>query len=841
MSANKKQVTSLDDYRSRRRPGATPEPFGTKESGAGRHVFVVQKHSARRLHYDLRLEWRGVLLSWAVPKGFSLDPSEKRLAVETEPHPLEYADFEGVIPPDNYGAGAIIVWDRGSWIPLEDPTTGLEKGKLLFELRGYKLNGVWTLVRTKKGKEWLLIKKPDGWARDGEQAEEFPQESVFSGLTVKELAEGSDRARALEQEVIDKGAPVLKSAYSRIGFMLARTAQPFSRKGWIFELKYDGYRMMALRQGPRIQLRYRKGSDVTFLYPELTRALAALPFEDFVLDGELVALDESGRPSFQSLQRRAQKTSRVNLDAVALETPVTLFAFDLLVLAGRDLRSLPLVDRKAILQRMLPSRGSVRYADHVEEMGKTFFEQVQDRGLEGIIAKKVVSVYRAGRSNNWLKIPADRTAYFVVVGFTLPKGGRQGFGSLHLATFEEGVLTYAGRVGTGFSDQFLRQFSQKLEAIQVAKPGCQGATPRGRQHIWVEPRFVAHVRYKKRTAEGLLRQASFLGLAADLSPEMLRSGESKEATVPATASGEPEGVSGGDSRFAITNPDKEFWPEDGLTKADLIDYYRSVSDWILPYLKGRPVVLDRYPDGIYGKSFFQKNAPDFIPDWIQTAQIWEKGETKGSNLFVCNDLDSLLYLANLAAIPLHIWSSRVETIGYPDWCVIDLDPKEAPFTHVVQIARRLGEVCRELHIEPFLKTTGGSGLHLLIPLCRAYTHEQSKLLAELLARIVSAELPDISTLERTVDRRESKVYIDCFQNGQGKLIVSPFSVRPYPGAPVSTPIQWEELNDELDVRDFNIKSVPDRIRELRFDPMGPVLEKHTDLAGVIERLSQDTR
>lgn len=838
MSANKKQVTSLDDYRSRRQPGATPEPFGMGKKGAGSHVFVVQKHKARRLHFDLRLEWEGVLLSWAVPKGFSLDPSEKRLAVQTEPHPMEYADFEAVIPPSNYGAGAMIVWDRGTWIPLEDPDAGIEKGKLLFELKGYKLHGIWTLVRTRKDREWLLIKKPDGWAREGEQAEDFPQESILSGLTVEELAEGTGKARVLEQEVVESGAPRLKESHSDIGFMLARTARPFSRKGWIFELKYDGYRMMAVRQGPRVQLRYRKGSDVTSLYPELTRVLAAFPFEEFVLDGELVALDDSGRPDFQRLQGRAQRISGVDVDALALETPVTLFVFDLLVLAGRDLRSLPLIKRKAFLKRILPSRGPIRYADHVEEAGKALFEQVQDQGLEGVIAKRALSAYKAGRSGSWLKMPADQTSDFVVVGYTLPKGGRQGFGALHLATFDRGSPMYAGRVGTGFSDQFLRDFSKELEAIQVAQPQCQGPVPRGRQHKWVKPRYVAHVRYKKRTAEGLLRQPSFLRLGPDLTPEVLRS-ETPEEDV---SSGAPlQGNTAENSeepKLAVTNPDKVFWPEDQLTKGDLIEYYRSIGEWILPYLRGRPVVLDRYPDGIHGKSFFQKNVPDYVPSWVRTAQIWEEGDTRGSNLFICDDLDSLLYLANLATIPLHIWSSRVESIRYPDWCVIDLDPKEAPFKDVVKIALRLRELCQELGIEPFLKTTGGSGLHLLIPLGTTYTHEQSKLLAELLARIVSAELPEIATLERTVDRREGKVYIDCYQNGQGKLIVAPFSVRPYPRAPVSTPLQWEELTRDMDVRNFNMKSVPERMQALQFDPMRGVLEKSTDLARVIERLSR---
>ncbi|HLV01582.1 MAG TPA: DNA ligase D, partial [Acidobacteriota bacterium] len=584
--------------------------------------------------------------------------------------------------------------------------------------------------------------------------------------------------------------------------------------------------------------RYRKGSDVTFLYPELTRALVALPFDEFVLDGELVALDESGRPDFQRLQNRAQRTTGVDAEAQALETPVTLFVFDLLVLSGRDLRSLPLEQRKAFLKRMLPPRGPIRYADHVEEAGKELFERVQEQRLEGIVAKRASSTYRAGRSAHWLKIPADRISEFVVVGYTLPKGGRTGFGALHLASVKGGVLTYAGRVGTGFSDRFLREFSRRLEAIRIKQPLCQGAVPRGREHVWVEPHYIARVRFKKRTADNLLRQPVFLTLVDDLTPEMLDTEKPVEETDSEVQSEAPAGDAAEAPKFSISNPDKVFWPDDGITKGDLIEYYRSISDWILPYLRGRPVVLDRYPDGIYGKSFFQKNVPDYIPAWMRTAQIWEEGETRGSNLFLCDDLDSLLYLVNLGTIPLHIWSSRVESIQHPDWCVIDLDPKDAPFRNVVRIARSLRELCLELEIEVFLKSTGGSGLHLLIPLSAAYTHEQAKLLAELLARIVSAELPEIATLERAVERRESKVYIDCYQNGQGKLIVAPFSVRPYPRAPVSTPLGWEELTETMDVKAFNLRSVPERMQALGYDPMRKILESTTDLARVIERLSK---
>ena len=832
---------NLDAYRAKRSLERTPEPAGTVTPDGGGGVFVVHQHAARRLHFDLRLEMEGVLRSWAVPKGPSYDTSEKRLAVHVEDHPLEYGDFEGIIPAGNYGAGAVIVWDRGEWLPIGDPLEGLAKGKLLFELRGYKLRGTWTLVKIKKSeKDWLLIKERDAWAtRD---PDEFAPESVLSGLTVEELGAGSDPGEAIRREMVRLGATRRALDRKSVKLMLAETAEKaFTRKDWLFEPKLDGYRVLAIRAGSEPRLLTRNGNDCAATFPEIVRAIAALPFDRLVLDGEVVALDDKARPSFQRLQTRARLSRPIDIRHASVSNPVTYYAFDLLGFEDFDLRSLPLTERKAALRRVIPPVGALRFLEHVEEEGEALYQEVERLGLEGIVAKKAASPYKAGRSPMWLKVRSRRTGDFVVVGFTAPKGGRGGFGALQLAEYVDGTLTYAGRAGTGFSDKQLAEVRRALESQKRSDCPCTGLLQVEKDTTWVEPTMVAEVEYSEVTEEGLLRQPVFLRFREDKAPEECVSARGSGAAGEEGGRSEAETPEDDPPRVEFTNLRKIFWPEEGYTKGDLIEYYRAVSPWLLTYLRNRPVVMTRYPDGIGGKSFFQKDAPGFRPDWIRTERMWSEDTQREIDYFVCDDEASLLYVVNLGTIPLHLWASRAPTLERPDWCVLDLDPKGAPFEHVVDLARAGKALCDRIGLPVMVKSTGSSGLHLMIPLDRQCTHEQSRSLGELLARCLVDELPEIATIARQVTRRDGKVYVDYLQNGSGKLIVAPFSVRALPGAPVSVPLEWREVTRRLDIRRHTIKTVPERMRKLKTDPLAEVLELSPDLGAALERLMEELR
>ncbi|MFL5495939.1 MAG: DNA ligase D [Gemmatimonadales bacterium] len=863
----------LAPYRAKRSLERTPEPAGAvgRESG---QLFVVHQHAARRLHFDLRLEMEGVLRSWAVPKGPSYDTAEKRLAVHVEDHPLEYGDFEGLIPKGNYGAGAVIVWDRGRWTPIGDPLEGLATGKLLFELNGYKLHGLWTLVKLKKSeKDWLLIKERDAWA--SADPEELPAESVLSGLTVEELGAGRNQGDAIRAELTRLGTPRRPVEAKSVKLMLAETAEKaFTHKDWLFEPKLDGYRVLAARAEAGPRLLTRNGNDCAPTFPEIVRAVAALPFERLVLDGEVVALDETGRPSFQRLQGRARFLRPVDIRHAAVDCPVTYYAFDLLGFEDFDLRPLPLRARKSVLRRVLPPLGPLRYLEDVEREGEALYQEAERHGLEGVVAKKADSPYRPGRSSAWLKIRSRRTGDFVVVGFTAPKGSRDGFGALQLADHVDGALVYAGRAGSGFTDKQLTEMGRALLQRRRAAPPCTGPLPVEKGTTWVEPGLVCEVEYTEWTEEGLLRQPVFLRFREDKSPEECvrergdaerssraerssgaevsfarESGRSPRRSdpaekIPRSARDDSDGARQDpatrdtdiDLPFELTNVKKVFWPEDGYSKGDLIAYYRAIAPWLLVYLRDRPVVLTRYPDGIAGKSFFQKDAPGFRPEWIRTERMWSEDTQREIDYFVCDDAASLLYIINLGSIPLHLWASRGPALERPDWCVLDLDPKGAPFAHVVEVALAARELCRRIDLPVLVKTTGSTGLHLMIPLGRQCTHEQSRSLGELLARCLVERLPEIATIARQVSQREGKVYVDYLQNGSGKLIVAPFSVRPLPGAPVSVPLAWREVNRKLDIRAHTIKTVPARMRKLGADPLAQVLELSPDLVGALERL-----
>jgi bifunctional non-homologous end joining protein LigD len=544
--------------------------------------------------------------------------------------------------------------------------------------------------------------------------------------------------------------------------------------------------------------------------------------------------------------------------------------FDLLAFEGHDLRGLPLLERKRLLRDILPARGPLRYADHVIEHGREFYAVVLERGLEGVVAKRADSPYMGQRSDCWLKLRVERVDDFVIVGFTSPQGSRVGFGALHLAVWDQDRWLYAGRVGTGFAGAELDRLSQKLQGLLPWVPTFEPPSTPQRTDSWVQPALVCNVKYREWPEGGLVRFARFQHLRDDKQPrechrprpaghrdepataapasvtdvaEIADIADSKNIedigdTAPATAAAAAEPV----RDVRLSNLDKVYWPatadHPAYTKGDLIAYYRDIGPWIMPYLRDRPLVLTRYPDGIEGKSFFQKDAPEWVPEWIRTVTLWSKHAQREVNYFICDDIDTLVYLINLGTIPLHIWSSRMETLAQPDWTVLDLDPKGAPFAHVIEVARAIRDLCRRIELSSYIKTSGQAGLHVLIPLDGACTYEQSRALAQLLAKVVEAQLPDIATTARPIEQRKGKVYIDYVQNAHGRLIAAPLSARPVPGAPVSMPLRWREVSARLDPGRFTIATARRRMQRLARDPLLDVLDKRSDLKRALELLGQ---
>lgn len=842
-SDSEASAPALERYRAKRSADRTGEPFDGEtaasaraQANAPRH-FVIQQHAARRLHWDLRLQFGAVLRSWAVPRGPSLDPSVKRLAVRTEDHPLDYIHFEGVIPEGNYGAGAMIVWDRGTWTPLESPSDD----KILFELRGQKLRGVWTLVKT-KGKEhgdnaWLLIKKPDGTSRPGASA--FDNHSILSGLTVEELAGGRDRAREIREALIGH-APRRTVDIRTVAPMLAVPREDaFDGEGWVYELKYDGYRLLCGKGDDGVVLRYRSGKEATAAFPEVRRALEALPFGRFVLDGEVVVLDDDARPNFGRLQKRAMLQRGLDVETATRAHPVTLYAFDLLAFDDYDARTLPLLERKALLRRLLSPAGVVRYTDHIEGRGVALMDHVRRLEVEGIVAKRAASAYLAGRHDDWQKIRVVQTGDFVIAGYTKAAGSRPGLGALILGTYDGETLRSVGRVGTGFDAATLRSLHAELNTMRRETPAVEGDALT-HDTCWVAPRLVAEVRYKHRTDTGSLRHPVFLRVRRDKAPEdcVLSEGEPTVQLEPDAPPAPQGGLGHRPREVVLTNPDKTFWPEEGYTKRDLFEFYRDIAPWLLPYLRDRPLVLTRYPDGIDGKSFYQKNAPAHVPDWIRTRMMWSEHAQREIHYFVVDDLDALLYVANLGTIPLHVWGSRLSSLQHPDWSILDLDPKDAPFSHVIRIAEYLRGLCEEIGLPHVLKTSGATGLHVLVPLGRQCTYAQCRLLAQLLAQVTVAALPEIATVQRFMRARGGRVYIDALQNGHGRLLVSPLCVRPRPGATVSMPLRWDELGPALDPTAYNLRTARARMERLGEDPFGAVLRERPDLPRALDALGR---
>jgi bifunctional non-homologous end joining protein LigD len=660
------------------------------------------------------------------------------------------------------------------------------------------------------------------------------------GLTPEEVRTSEARATELRAELVRLGLPRKPVRASEMKVMLAETRDAaFTAPGWVFELKYDGFRVVAGRENGQGRLVYRRGNDSTTVFPEIARAVSGLPFDGLVLDGEVVCLDEQARPRFQRLQRRALLQRTADIQRAALELPATYYVFDFLGFEDFDLRPLPLVARKLLLRDLLPRAGPIRFVDHIEEQGLAFYEHVSRLKLEGIVAKRAEVPYRAGRTDAWLKIRVDRTGDFVVVGFTLPDGSRLGFGALHLGQYEDGQLLYAGRAGTGFSDEQLQSIRKELEKDRRSDPAFGGAVPKGGEHVWVLPRLVAEVRYKEWTVEHLLRQPVFLRFREDKPmEECVREGAATTPHEPLPDLLLPRRDDAPERKVPFSNLDKTFWPEEGYTKGDLVDFYRRVFPWLLPYLRDRLLVMTRYPDGVAGKSFFQNDAPGFVPGWVRRERVWSEHAQREIDYFIADDVETLLYIINLGTVSLDAWASRMKDGAHPDWCILDLDPRDAPFAHVVRVARALHDLAGEMEVPAYVKTSGSTGLHVLVPLGGQCTFEQCKSLGELIARVVAERLPDIATTAPLPGSRGGRVYVDFLQNGHGKLLAAPLSARPVSGALVSTPLEWDEVNEGLSLARFTIRTVPERLEKAGCDPLLPVLSDKPDLVRAIGRRAE---
>jgi len=870
---------SLTKYRQKRSAARTPEPFGREVeqlSPTSSGTFVVQKHAARRLHYDFRLEMEGVLRSWAVPKGPSMNPADKHLAVAVEDHPLEYGDFEGVIPPGNYGAGSVIVWDRGVYDvidPAGDAADAVRKGKIDINLHGFKLNGAFTLVRTggrrnaepKEAKNWLIIKKRDQYATTENVFDAHPR-SVLSGLTLEELAGAPAADRKLADNLARKDLPELgaRLKYSDFPLTLAKTTDdPFDNDKWLFEIKYDGVRVLAIREGENTHLYARSGTDITNRYPEVVLALNSIALDRFVLDGEIVAQDDRGRPSFQLLQRRMHVNNPNQIARLSLAVPATYYVFDLLGFDRFDMRTLPLEERKRLLSELIHNEGPVRYCDHVIGRGTDFYAAISEHELEGVVAKLRDSPYRGTRTGDWLKIKRPQTELFVIGGYSDPDGTRTHFGALLLGQYESGgALRYTDKVGTGFNRDTLRKIhamlEQRAQSESPFRKPAPGEPATEKNAHFVRPELVCRVRFTEWTDSGGIRQPSFLGLADDADPRGCHyDGPGAQGSPPADDAkdevpdaelnggaqvkgrkgrGKDTAPSAAEPKASVTNPEKIFWPRDGYTKGDLVAYYREISKWMLPYLKDRPVMLTRYPDGIEGKMFYQKDAPGFAPPWIRTEKIYSEDSQRDISYFVLDSEEALAYVANLAAITIHMWSSRIPHLERPDWLLFDIDPKGSTTHHAVEVAREVSNVLREVGLEPCLKTSGQMGIHVVVGLAPKYTYDQAKMFSELVSQVVVSRVPEIATINRNPRTRKGRVYIDYLQLGNGKTIAAPFSVRPMPQAPVSAPMTWKELKPALDPAVYTIKTMPPRMSRMKRDPFLDAIEKHASLEEALPHL-----
>jgi bifunctional non-homologous end joining protein LigD len=832
---------SLNKYRDKRDFTRTPEPPGLKQGDKDSLQFVVHKHRASRLHWDLRLELDGVLKSWAIPKGPSMDARARRLAVMVEDHPFDYKYFEGLIPEGNYGAGSVMIWDRGSYNSRQSgergPSegflrTGLEKGHITFVLQGERLRGEFALVRLKRGTEnnWLLIKKNDEFA-EKDDVLRFDT-SVSTGRTMNEITK---EGGAAPPSVDLSDAPMAEMPAYLDPMLATLVREPFSREGWIFEIKWDGYRCLSFVKENKITLYSRTGKILNEMFPPIVRFLGSVNF-DAIFDGEIVVTDEKGRANFQLLQNY-RKSGKGDL---------VYYVFDVLYSSGHDLRNLPLLRRKEILGQILPKVPSIRISDHIKEDGKGLFKAALDSEVEGIMAKDGMSPYRAGtRGLEWLKIKTRQQQETVIAGFTAPKGGRKGLGSLILGVYDgKSDLIHVGNAGTGLMERQLTSLHRRLMPLVVPespfKNPYHGIVPA----TWVRPDLVSETRFAEWTSDGKMRHPVFVGIRDDVDPRGVHREESlsiddgsgraaREGRSLPSSSRLTRPVAMSDHKVEFSNTNKIFWPEEGYTKGDVIEYYRAVAPFILPYIVNRPESLHRHPDGIMGESFFQKNVDHHVPSWVTTVKIQSEPGNKETVYLVCQSVACLLYVVNLGCIEINPWHSTLDKLDSPDFMVLDFDPLEISFAAVVEAAQVTREILTEAGAWGFCKTSGATGLHIYVPLKPGYTSDQSTQFARLINILVQSRLPNSTSVERSPEKRKGKVYLDYLQNRKGQTLVAPYSIRPIRGAPVSTPLFWHELKDDLDPRNFTMENTISRLAEhgdLWKEVLGPGVDMTESLA-----------
>lgn len=850
---DRRTAMGLRTYRQKRDFARTPEPRGGDRARAAGTSFVIQKHAARRLHHDLRLELDGVLLSWAVPKGPPRRTGQKALAMRTEDHPLEYGGFEGVIPAGEYGGGTVMLWDRGTWHCDGDPHRGLAQGKLDFRLEGQRLRGRWSLVRMRqkpgeKGEAWLLIKRSDRASRGAAERDGEPREgderSVASGRTMAEIAAAGDRTWTAAGEVTAARAAQDAGADADVDVAAAAAALPGARRaaqptklapqlatlvdaapagdGWLHEIKYDGYRLLAFvaapsSRTPRVRLRTRTGQDWTGRYPAIAAALAELPVERAILDGEVVVLRPDGVSDFQALQRAGSGKGAA--------APV-LVAFDLPHCAGLDLTRVPLRERKRLLATLLAAargakaRGVLRFGDHVEGNGPAFLAEACRRGLEGIVSKRAQGRYEQQRSRGWLKTKCLRRQEFVVVGATQPQGARAHFGALLLGVHDDGGLRYVGKVGTGFDDRTLADLAARLEPLR--RPTSPLVDPprgaEGRRARWVEPRLVVEVAFTEWTGDGHLRHPSFQGVREDKPAASVRRERTARLadaapTTPATSDRAASRDSGEDrvAGVRISHPGRVLFAEQGITKLDLARYYEAVAEHLLPHVVDRPLSVVRCPQGLPQKCFYQKHVTASLPAPVHPIDVREKNGV--AHHIGVRDVAGLVTLVQFGAIEFHPWGSRADRLDRPDRIVLDLDPApDVPWPRVVAAAHRLREILAALELQSFARTTGGKGLHVVLPIERRTSWSDAKQFAHDVAALLARDDPGGFVLTMTKEKRHGRIFVDYFRNDQGSTAIASWSARAREGAPVAMPVAWDDLTPTLDPQAFTVRTVPERLR-----------------------------
>lgn len=842
---------SLSHYKQKRNFAQTPEPRGgAGEDGQLR--FVVQQHAASHLHYDFRLEMKGVLKSWAIPKGPSMNPADKRLAMQVEDHPFDYKDFEGVIPEGNYGAGTVIVWDRGTYEPLDEvggPSRAQQEKRLLRELKngslkirlnGEKLKGEFALVHIhgRGDNAWLLIKHRDRFASTADVTRK--NKSVLSKRTLAGVAKEPPLASVKGK----KRAPMPKDLEPMLATLVDK---PFDDPGWIYEVKWDGYRALAYVQGAKTHIRSRNNKAFEEKYYPIRDTLSTWAVRA-VLDGEIVVTDSKGHSRFNSLQNWRSES----------DGPLHYYVFDLLWLEGYSLLDVPLTERKRLLKAILPEAENVHYSEGFAAKGTDFFRAAEKNGLEGMIAKEADSRYHPGaRSDQWLKVKTVKRQEVVIGGYTKNEDSPKLFSALLVGVFENGHLVYTGKIGTGFDAAGQREMIKQFKPLvtktipfthepDINKPSRFRPDPPHADAVWLKPRLVCEVTFREMTDDGVMRHPSFKGMREDkaagdvhlekATPQKKNAMTDRKTLLNPTEETQTKKV--GDHDLSFTHLSKVYWPKEGFTKRDVLNYYYRIAPYILPYMVDRPQSLNRYPDGIDGEAFYQKDVTGKAPEWATLFPYHSETDARDKNFLVCTGEDSLLYMASLGCIEMNPWSSRVGSPGNPDWCVIDLDPtKKNDFGNVIETALVVRQVLDAVKVPSYPKTTGSTGIHIYIPLGARYTYEASREFARVIAQLVQKQLPAITTIERTVSQRKNRIYIDFLQNRPQATLATAYSLRPKPGATVSMPLDWAEVKKGLAMTDFTIENAADRVREMG-DLFKPVLGKGIDLDQVIKRIEK---